>query len=164
MLNQEILTAFPKKSTSNGVNSGCKSMASLYRSLLNRMGQSDSWLTFKYEKLSNFCYDCGRLGHENHTCKFVSKEQGASLGYGPGLRTGSAGPTGLPIEHYRRKVDELEASMSPILTGQRTVGTPPPSSTPASDNPNQCPTSQPEQFLPRSSSSTQGTPMRTTPA
>ncbi|KAI8005103.1 hypothetical protein LOK49_LG08G00439 [Camellia lanceoleosa] len=126
-------------------------------------GQSDSWLTFKYEKLSNFCYDCGRLGHENHTCKFVSKEQGTSSGYGPGLRTGSAGPTRLPLIHYRRQVDDLGASLSPILFGRRTAVTPPPSSTPASDNPDQGPMSEPEPFLPRSSSSTQGTPMSTIP-
>ncbi|XP_028084312.1 uncharacterized protein LOC114285459 [Camellia sinensis] len=44
-----------------------------------------------------------KLGRESHTYKFVSKEQGASSGYGPALRTGSAGSTGLPIEHCRRK-------------------------------------------------------------
>ncbi|KAF5956818.1 hypothetical protein HYC85_004043 [Camellia sinensis] len=126
-------------------------------------GQSNSWLTFKYEKLSDFCYDCGRLGHENHTCKFVSKEQGASFGYGPGLRTGNAGPTSLPIEHYHRRVDDLEASLSLTLTSRRTAVPPPPLSKLASDNPDQGPTSQPELFLPRSSSSTLGTPMRTTP-
>ncbi|KAL7177015.1 hypothetical protein ACSBR2_030365 [Camellia fascicularis] len=72
-------------------------------------GTDDLWLSFKYEKLSNFCYDCGRLGHESNSCKFVSKEEGALSHYGPELRTTIAGPTGLPKEYYHRRVDDLEA-------------------------------------------------------
>lgn len=45
---------------------------------------------YKYEKLTEFCYDCGRIGHDNASCKFVSKEEGLNLGYGPKLRTGLA--------------------------------------------------------------------------
>lgn len=81
-------------------------------------GNDDIWLTFKYEKLSNFCYDCGRLGHEHNSCKFVSTEERASSHYGPELRTTTAGNTGLPNAYYRRAVDELEDSLAPILTGR----------------------------------------------
>ncbi|KAL7223582.1 hypothetical protein ACSBR1_025103 [Camellia fascicularis] len=57
------------------------------------------------------------MGHESNICKFVSTENGTSSGYGPELRTGMAGSTGLPIEHYRQKVDTLEASLAPLISG-----------------------------------------------
>ncbi|XP_028069490.1 uncharacterized protein LOC114272020 [Camellia sinensis] len=44
---------------------------------------------YKYEKLTEFYYDCGRIGHDNASCKFVSKEEGLNSGYGPELRAGS---------------------------------------------------------------------------
>lgn len=30
----------------------------------------DTWAELKYEKLSDFCFDCGRLGHTKNGCKF----------------------------------------------------------------------------------------------
>ncbi|GMP61339.1 hypothetical protein CsSME_00023840 [Camellia sinensis var. sinensis] len=43
---------------------------------------------YKYEKLSEFCYDCGRIGHDKMACKFVSIEEGLQSNYGPNLCTG----------------------------------------------------------------------------
>ncbi|KAL7205419.1 hypothetical protein ACSBR2_018378 [Camellia fascicularis] len=63
----------------------------------------DIWVFYKYEKLSNFCYDCSRLGHDSNACKFVSKEVGRHSGYGPNLRTNTAKGTGLSIEHYQTR-------------------------------------------------------------
>ncbi|KAI8004778.1 hypothetical protein LOK49_LG08G02431 [Camellia lanceoleosa] len=76
---------------------------------------SNSWISFKYEKLSNFCFDCGRIGHERNVCKFVSRDKGQAFGYGPGLRTGIARSSGLPVEHHREKVDKLAARIQPNL-------------------------------------------------
>ncbi|KAI7996425.1 hypothetical protein LOK49_LG10G01539 [Camellia lanceoleosa] len=42
---------------------------------------------YKYEKLTEFCYDCGRIGHNNLSCKFVSRDEGRNSGYGPNQRT-----------------------------------------------------------------------------
>ncbi|KAI8006296.1 hypothetical protein LOK49_LG07G01503 [Camellia lanceoleosa] len=42
---------------------------------------------YKYEKLTEFCYDCGRIGHDNLSCKFVSQEEWRNSGYGLNQRT-----------------------------------------------------------------------------
>ncbi|KAI8014352.1 hypothetical protein LOK49_LG05G00103 [Camellia lanceoleosa] len=44
------------------------------------------WISYKFEKLSDFCYDCGQIGHDNTVCKFISRELGRRSGYGPNLR------------------------------------------------------------------------------
>ncbi|KAI8025162.1 hypothetical protein LOK49_LG02G00868 [Camellia lanceoleosa] len=76
---------------------------------------SNLWISFKYERLSDFCFDCGRIGHERTTCKFMSREAGRNSGYGPDLRTGIARSTGLPVEHYRKQVDILKTRVNPLI-------------------------------------------------
>ncbi|KAH7840782.1 hypothetical protein Vadar_021507 [Vaccinium darrowii] len=50
----------------------------------------DRWVSYKFEKLPDYCYACGRLDHDNRECKFISGEEGINSGYGPDLRTGRA--------------------------------------------------------------------------
>lgn len=50
----------------------------------------DFWISYKYERLPDYCYACGRIGHENRECKFVTREEGVNSGYGPELKTGRA--------------------------------------------------------------------------
>ncbi|KAL7168020.1 hypothetical protein ACSBR2_038453 [Camellia fascicularis] len=66
-------------------------------------GSNGVWITFKYEKLSDFCYDCGRIGHENKSWKFVSKEIGSKSGYGPDLHTGMPRTT-VPLVNFAKPV------------------------------------------------------------
>ncbi|KAL7182160.1 hypothetical protein ACSBR1_040967 [Camellia fascicularis] len=80
----------------------------LKRPTTHSQDQSDIWVDFKYERLSDFCYDCGRIGHDSNSCKFMSKEEGRQSGYGPELRTGVAKNLGLSVDYYRNNIDELE--------------------------------------------------------
>lgn len=34
-----------------------------------RPGMSQIWVTVKYEKLQNFCYNFGRVGHDLRSCR-----------------------------------------------------------------------------------------------
>ncbi|KAL7200545.1 hypothetical protein ACSBR1_032466 [Camellia fascicularis] len=63
---------------------------------------SDVRILYKYKKLSEFCYDCGRIGHDNTSCKFTSKADGANLGYGLDMRTGMVKHIGAPHGSYRQ--------------------------------------------------------------
>nr|GEY61135.1 reverse transcriptase [Tanacetum cinerariifolium] len=40
------------------------------RFMLPRDGYDDLWINFKYERLGDFCYNCGRLGHDVDSCGF----------------------------------------------------------------------------------------------
>lgn len=36
---------------------------------LRRVKEEDSWVRFKYERLLDFCYGCGMVGHAVNECK-----------------------------------------------------------------------------------------------
>ncbi|KAI8003954.1 hypothetical protein LOK49_LG08G02622 [Camellia lanceoleosa] len=73
------------------------------------------WVSFKYERLADFCYNCGRIGHDKDSCKFVSREIGRQSGYGPEMRTGVARNISLPVEFYWHQIDELEDRLHLLL-------------------------------------------------
>lgn len=60
------------------------------------------WIAFKFEKLFGFLFRLWRIGHDRRVCKFVTREVGNLFGYGPEMCTG------LPMEHYRKQVDDLQ--------------------------------------------------------
>ena len=53
--------------------------------MLEMDGLPALWIEFKYERLSNFCYVCRWVGHDQDSCKY--KEDNVNAGdYGPWLR------------------------------------------------------------------------------
>ena len=49
-----------------------------------------SWITFKYERLPNICYWCGRINHSDHDCEIWLDSEDSSTEtqkqFGPSLR------------------------------------------------------------------------------
>lgn len=84
-------------------------------------GGDDIWISYKFEKLTDFCYACGRLGHENKGCRFATREDGPNSGYGPGLRTGRVRQSAIPIEEIRQEVDEAEIRVENLLRSRPKV-------------------------------------------
>ncbi|WOG86768.1 hypothetical protein DCAR_0205986 [Daucus carota subsp. sativus] len=58
------------------------------RMKLKREGGSSSWINYKYERLSMFCFVCGRLGHSDRDCEIVyaNPEKMVEWAYGVWLR------------------------------------------------------------------------------
>ncbi|KAH7850004.1 hypothetical protein Vadar_026454 [Vaccinium darrowii] len=71
--------------------------------------EKDCWIWYKYERLADFCYACGRIGNDNKECKFISREVGLASGYGPELKTGRARSPSIPGAplHLQRKQAEI---------------------------------------------------------
>lgn len=61
----------------------------------NREDGEDAWVQFKYERLSDFCYKCGALGHVTSRCHL---ETPATISSGNGITTKLYGPW-LRAEH-----------------------------------------------------------------
>ncbi|KAF7152710.1 hypothetical protein RHSIM_Rhsim01G0092500 [Rhododendron simsii] len=76
---------------------------------------NDHWISYRYEKLSDFCYACGRIGHDNRGCKFVQRSEESS-GYGPELRTGRVRKSAIPIEEIKQQVDAAEIRVAQLLS------------------------------------------------
>lgn len=55
---------------------------------IKREGDAWSWIMFRYERLSNFCFVCGRLGHSERDCGIVhaNPDKVVDRVYGPALR------------------------------------------------------------------------------
>ncbi|KAM2931996.1 hypothetical protein FF1_040127 [Malus domestica] len=78
---------------------------------LPRKQNQETWLEFRYERLQDFCYKCGRIGHTNMDCSF-EQHRGGGNGYGDWLK---ATPIQEIIDRPRSKYSNP--------SGRRTVGT-----------------------------------------
>lgn len=53
---------------------------------LPRKQNQDTWVEFRYERLQDFCYRCGRIGRMNTECSFEPRKSG-SAGFGEWIKT-----------------------------------------------------------------------------
>lgn len=53
--------------TSNPLTTGC---------WLRRADNNETWIEFRFERLQDFCYKCGRIGHPNTECSFEAMKEG----------------------------------------------------------------------------------------
>lgn len=44
------------------------------------------WIKFKYERLPNICFSCGKFDHETRLCSLLGSQENAVNRYGPWLR------------------------------------------------------------------------------
>ncbi|KAI8031497.1 hypothetical protein LOK49_LG01G02409 [Camellia lanceoleosa] len=86
--------------------------------ILQHHGSEDkeSWISYKYERLSDFCYDCGRLGHDKSSSKSVSCVEGQQSDYGPELCTGRAPRLDIPVTHIRHWVDVADERVRKLVS------------------------------------------------
>lgn len=75
----------------------------------------DLWISYKYEKLQDYCYTWGRIGHDNKSCRFVPRVEGLNPVYGQDLRTERAKRVTIPVEIIRKEVDEAERRVEALL-------------------------------------------------
>lgn len=56
---------------------------------MKREDGSMLWISIKYERLSDFCFDCGKLGHSKSACvsDITEKKEDPHFEFGPWLRT-----------------------------------------------------------------------------
>ncbi|KAM1122858.1 hypothetical protein FF1_004321 [Malus domestica] len=67
---------------------------------LSRGQDSETWVEFKYERLQDFCYRCGRIGHANSECSFEPQKSNTA-GYGEWTKAAPVRDVVLPL----RRVD-----------------------------------------------------------
>lgn len=53
---------------------------------IKRNSSQSTWVEFKYERLSDFCYRCGRIEHEEKSCSYLVAMIGRGRVYGKWLR------------------------------------------------------------------------------
>ena len=67
---------------------------------LSRETNRDTWVDFSYERLQDFCFKCGRIGHANTECSF-EPSKGGIAGYGDWMK---AAPIWDEVENRRPTV------------------------------------------------------------
>lgn len=73
-----------------------------------RPGRDPIWVKAKYERLQNFCYRCGRIGHDQKRCtEETQEEEAAERIYGDWLSTQPIRIAGETLSCYKEGWEEV---------------------------------------------------------
>ena len=77
------------------------------------------WVDFRYERLPNFCYICGFLGHDEKHCQASPTEQRARRQYGDWLKAGGVIKNGGEKEKLKMQFEAKKGGMqSRVVAGE----------------------------------------------
>ncbi|CAL1405002.1 unnamed protein product [Linum trigynum] len=86
------------------------------------VGKRSVWVSFKYERLSDLCYFCGKIGHPIHLCEIreENRQKGMSIEpsgiYTAALKAGPDSPTCVPPPSFllRNRIEEPSTTITAI--------------------------------------------------
>ena len=77
------------------------------------------WVDFRYERLPNFCYICGFLGHDEKHCQASPTEQRSGRQYGDWLKVGEVIKNGGEREKSKMQFEAKKGGMqSRVMAGE----------------------------------------------
>lgn len=87
------------------------------RMKIKREGTEGSWINFKYERLSTFCFVCGRLGHSERECNVVyaNPDKIVARAYGTWLRAPSKNASMNTVSRWLRNTGDGGNAWSPDM-------------------------------------------------
>ncbi|XP_060673331.1 uncharacterized protein LOC132803803 [Ziziphus jujuba] len=79
----------------------------LLKGFFQKVGNGGSWIKFAYERLAEFCYNCGKLEHGKGICtEPPSAEQSSEENsYGPWMRAKATASTAINDRNYLRRME-----------------------------------------------------------
>lgn len=89
---------------------------------MKREDHSCLWISFKYERLSDFCFDYGKLGHTKYACAKVMSGKASDPRYAFGPRLRAQPLPSLPMTDKRFGHSEKKEKSVPDSNRSSSIG------------------------------------------